>query len=361
MSNIYQLPNKDELLDIASEWLAKLDRGLNVKEEAKLAEWLSDDPANRDMFFELAELWDKMESLSRLKDLFPQPVERPEQKPFSTRFAFASVVLVAVLASIFTLSNQSYFKVEQEQQTIANTEAEQHYQTNIGEKSTVMLADGSQLILNTNSAIKTFFTDDERQLYLERGEIHVQVAHDKSRPFKVYVGDKIVQAVGTEFNLEILDGQKIELIVTEGKVLVSVKGASTVAKTKIDNEQSKAFTNDNIISLTMVEGDKVILGSDEEKIEHITSEDIKVNLSWQGGNLIFRGESLENAIAEIERYTQVEFEIIDDDLKQVRVAGLFKAGDVNGLLETLEQNFNVTYRRIGSSKILLSSYSDKAH
>ena len=46
----------------------------------------------------------------------------------------------------------------------------------------------------------------------------------------------------------------------------------------------------------MVEGDKIILGSDDEKVERITAEDIKVNLSWRGGNLFFRGESLEKII-----------------------------------------------------------------
>ena len=61
------------------------------------------------------------------------------------------------------------------------------------------------------------------------------------------------------------------------------------------------------------------------------------------------------AIAEIERYTQVEFVIVDDKLKQVRVAGLFKAGDVEGLLTTLEENFNVVYERVSEEKIILSS------
>ncbi|MFT6733629.1 MAG: transmembrane sensor, partial [Polaribacter sp.] len=79
----------------------------------------------------------------------------------------------------------------------------------------------------------------------------------------------------------------------------------------------------------------------------------------RGGNLFFRGESLEKIIEEIERYTQVEFEIFDEDLKRIRVAGLFKAGDVKGLLETLEKNFNVTNKKIGNNKILLSNYSDK--
>ena len=70
---------------------------------------------------------------------------------------------------------------------------------------------------------------------------------------------------------------------------------------------------------------------------------------------MFRGESLEYAVAEIGRYTTVEFVIMDEELKEVKIAGLFRAGDVDGLLATLRENFDVTYDRTGDGKILLSS------
>jgi len=359
MSNLYQLPNKDEILDKASYWLAELEKGLEHQKEIELGEWLNQDPINEEIFFELAGMWDKMDSLSRLKDLFPLPVDRPVRKNFGAQLVFVSVLLFAVLTSVFALTGTLYFESELNHLTESKNEAEQLYTTNIGEKSTITLIDGSELILNTNSAIKTMFTEHERHIYLERGEINVQVAHDKNRPLFVHAGDNIVEAIGTEFNLEIIDGQKIELIVTEGKVLVTVKEHPTSDLLKVENSKSNIVTNHNKLTITMVEGDKIILGSDDEKVEHITAEDIKVNLSWRGGNLFFRGESLEKIIEEIERYTQVEFEIFDEDLKRIRVAGLFKAGDVKGLLETLEKNFNVTNKKIGNNKILLSNYSDK--
>jgi transmembrane sensor len=70
---------------------------------------------------------------------------------------------------------------------------------------------------------------------------------------------------------------------------------------------------------------------------------------------VFQGESLEDAVAEIERYTTVEFVILDDELKKVRIAGLFKAGDVDGLLATLKENFDVAYERTEDGRILLTS------
>ena len=58
--------------------------------------------------------------------------------------------------------------------------------------------------------------------------MHIAVAHDPSRPLSVIVGNKVVQAVGTEFNVEITTDNSIELIVTDGVVMVGVAEAPGV-------------------------------------------------------------------------------------------------------------------------------------
>jgi len=78
-----------------------------------------------------------------------------------------------------------------------------------------------------------------------------------------------------------------------------------------------------------------------------------MRLSWREGNLIFRGESLGDAVQEVGRYTNLEFVITSDELKQLRVAGLFKAGDVEGFLASLRANFDIIDERIDDNTILL--------
>jgi transmembrane sensor len=97
------------------------------------------------------------------------------------------------------------------------------------------------------------------------------------------------------------------------------------------------------------------LGQVNDAPQPIAADEIDVRLSWRDGNLIFRGQPLIEALNEIERYTPVEFVITDEKLKTVRVAGMFKAGDVEGLLETLRQNFNITYERVGTETIVIKS------
>ena len=87
----------------------------------------------------------------------------------------------------------------------------------------------------------------------------------------------------------------------------------------------------------------------------IDAADIEVQLSWRDGNLIFRGESLEQAISEVSRYTEVRFVFLDEASKQQPVGGMFKAGDVEGLLSTLLANFNISYERRANNEIALRS------
>ena len=80
-----------------------------------------------------------------------------------------------------------------------------------------------------------------------------------------------------------------------------------------------------------------------------------MQLSWLSGNLIFRGESLATAVTEVGRYTSVEFVIQEEALRRVRVAGLFKTGDVSGFLSSLEANFDIVYKRADDETVVLSA------
>ena len=349
MSNVVTLPKRDDLLDQASDWLAKVDRDLTDVEERELKAWLGESAAHRETFIQMAKLWDKMDSLSRLADLFPQPIQHQETS-MRARVTIAASLLIALLVGIMSIGDLNI--MDEESPAVAQ-QGEQYYETNTGEQSTVVLTDGSTITLNTNSAIRTHFTEQQRALFLERGEVHFQVQHDEQRPFNVYIDDKMVQAVGTAFNLEITENKQIELIVTEGKVIVAV----------IEQEQQRANPVVPVLAVKTADmaleaGEQVVISDTEqstESIESIKPEEINVKLSWRDGNLVFRGESLDRAINEIERYTPVQFEIVDEQLKKVRIAGLFKAGDVEGLLTTLQRNFNVRYQRLSEDRILLSS------
>lgn len=341
MSNVVQLNSEDKRLEEVSEWIAKMDRGLSHAEQTEIKIWMDRDERNAELLTKMAGLWDKMDALQQLADTFPH-APKDAKKVKTTGWAIAaSVVFLSVLGLSLW---QSQFPVESEliaQQIMS----ENTYTTKVGESATFYLQDKTKVVLNTNSQLKVTYTDKQRLFELQQGELHVTVAHNTAQPLSVYAAGKLIQAVGTAFNVEIKD-LSVELLVTDGKVLVAEQ-----------DDAAKSLQLDNVhlplSSMAVSKGEKVALGSDEEEILTLKHEEISADLSWQQGNLVFRGESLETAMHEVSRYTNYRFELADNGLKQIQIAGLFKTGDVLGLLDALEQNFDVRHQRVGSNTIRL--------
>ena len=73
-SNVVQFNSEERVLDTASEWLVKLDEGLDESEAQALKVWLAT-PLHRDTFLEMVALWDKMSVLNELADIVPHTTE----------------------------------------------------------------------------------------------------------------------------------------------------------------------------------------------------------------------------------------------------------------------------------------------
>ena len=354
MNKIHELPNQDKVHTEAAEWLARLDRGLTADERTALQLWLVETRENSMILFNMAELWDKMDSLSRLSDLFPD-VSR-QRRP-AWRYGMAASIFILVIGALAILglpersdrTRTAFPRVAAEHSLSLPGAFDDIYETSIGEHSSVNLPDGTQVVLNTNSQVQVGYTDTERYIHLSRGEAHFSVAEDISRPLTVHAGNRLIRVVGTVFNVEIGKDNIVEVIVTKGKVAIVEQVVSTSAGIPI--KIIKIAQDAPVIS----EGEAAILDSADAKIRNIAPEQVAVDLSWRDGNLIFQGETLEEAIDEISRYTSVEFVILDDRIRAVRVAGLFKAGDINGLLLTLRENFQIPSQRVGTERVLLGA------
>ena len=360
MSNIHQLHAKgkqnnilaeEKRLDEASDWIAKLDRGLDQDEKSSLQTWLVLSPLNLEVLFEVAKIWDKMDELSRLSDLFPQSTVTQKKLPKWIGAMAASVIFAITIGFYQSGINFSSFGQSEQSSVVVK---QMNYQTDVGESNTINLPDNSKIVLNTNSFVQVTYTSTARIIELHRGEIHIDVAHDKNRPLSVIASGKVIQAVGTSFNVEVRN-ELVELIVTAGKVLVAEKHniIADMGFMDIDALATRLPRS----SMAISKGEKVELdltGKVIEKIIKLDPIDVAASLSWRHGNLIFRGESLADAMAEISRYTDITFELSDDErLKKVQVAGVFKTGDVKGLLEVLSNNFNISYEKVSRDKIIL--------
>ncbi len=344
MSDQKLLQRHSHHIAMASEWMAKLDRGLTVSEEVRFKGWLFEQDGSYEVFMAMATAWDRMDYLTMLAKEKPPTTQQVRSR--WPHYAVAAVLICGLFAwqQLFLASKQG---------AVESNQYVQAYETSKGERRDHQLPDGSRLSLNTNTRVDVKYSPDQRNLFLEQGEIHLRVESDSARPLTVFAGDRIFRAVGTEFNLEISEDQQIELVVTEGIVMIGVLAAAPDG----NNYSQPRLLPD---SGTLVSAGRELVVSTSSDLqpatevpEAIDQEDIAVKLSWRDGNLIFRGESLEEAIAEVGRYTEVEFIFLDETSKRQTVSGLFRAGDVDGLLMTLRNNFNITHEQVAGDRVLL--------
>src|SRR3546814_16085472 len=90
-----------------------------------------------------------------------------------------------------------------------------------GERRTVRLADGTAITLNTDSAVRVGYVADRRLVRLLRGQALFEVAKDPHRPFVVQAGAKQITALGTIFEVRLLDSARMTVPLVEGKFVVA--------------------------------------------------------------------------------------------------------------------------------------------
>jgi transmembrane sensor len=194
-----------------------------------------------------------------------------------------------------------------------------HYRTALGETRTVHLADGSVAHLNTDSSIEVALKKNIRSIKLLKGEARFDVAHDRTRPFIVDADGTQVRAVGTTFNVR-LRPELTELTVIEGVVAVKNGGSP---EHQIGAGKSAAVRSGSI-AVTPLARDK-----------------LKQRIAWQDGMIEFDGDTLEQAVAEFNRYRATPLVIGDPAIASMRIGGTFHSNRSDDFVLALERGFGL--------------------
>lgn len=340
MSKVVSLDAKSIIEDTAIKWICRIDSGLSDSEKAEFNRWLCESERHQSVFLAYAKLWDKMDCLSMLSELVPQPKESQNKRFYFVAASFVTVCLL-LFAGFQSPMVHTWLSPQAELLT------QQVFTTDIGQQSTFYMQDKTKVMLNTNSELRVTYTNKQRLLELIRGEMFVEVAHDQMWPLSVHASNQRIQAVGTAFSVEMKE-DAVELIVTDGKVLVAEKTEK--------NNNPLQYTDIRLPddALAVAHGQGVELGNRNASVLDLSSNDVDVKLSWQSGELVFRGESLAEALAEVSRYTSYSFKFEQDSMRSLRIAGLFKTDDLEGFLDALALNLSIEHSKISSETILLS-------
>lgn len=225
------------------------------------------------------------------------------------------------------------------------------YVTGIGESRKINLEDGSTLTMNTRTRVKVWYTHKQRDLQLLDGEALFAVARDPNRPFRVHVGRTIVEAVGTEFGVR-KDKHGTRVSVVEGRVKIfDNQGAAPL----ILNPNAVAWTDVGAADFQRPMTPVPVGAHEEARItEHgegsadfevdrheVTPQDIQRHLAWTNGQLIFENATLEDTVAEFNRYNRRQMRIDDPDIAKLHIGGAFRSTDIDDLVIELNSLFGI--------------------
>lgn len=220
------------------------------------------------------------------------------------------------------------------------------YQTAVGKYQALTLEDASFIHLDTDSRVRIAYTEGRRKVYLLRGKAHFEVAKNPARPFEVYAGSGRVLAVGTAFTVY-LKVDDVEVIVDEGSVNLARLNTDTAP----DSDKPKVGK----VFLTLDKGQGARFDNKQEVVRVLADNDLDRELAWRRGLLIFAGDSLEDVINEVNRYTSTTIEITDPDLRKLQIGGRFRTGELEALFDVLKVGFGVQVSYVNEGYVQLKS------
>lgn len=210
------------------------------------------------------------------------------------------------------------------------------HRTAVGERRTILLADGTQLMMNTDTAVDIHFDTTLRRVRLLAGEILVTTATDPQaapRPFLVETSDGVARALGTRYSVRQGDGGT-EVCVFHGAVEIRPRRHGDRALVLQAGSCSR-YTADDVEPPRPAEASRI---------------------AWAEGFIVARSMRLDDFIAELRRYSRASLSC-DPAIAGIRVSGSFPLDDLGKVLETLSTTLNLqretVTRRWGQDEIRL--------
>lgn len=154
-----------------------------------------------------------------------------------------------------------------------------------GGQYNITLSDGTKVWLNSASSLRfpTAFPGSQRRVELT-GEGYFEVAKNPSQPFTVKVNDMEVQVLGTHFNVMAYeDEETIKTTLLEGAVRIQKKNANAFLK---PGQQAQV--------------------KQQGPIRIIEDADVEEAVAWKNGLFSFEGATIESVMRQMKRWYNIE-------------------------------------------------------
>lgn len=298
-------------------------------------DWLRESPDHERLLSQYESMWDQLRELETSPEFIGYAVDDVDPASFSRagsrRLRLVQYVAAGLAACVALFLVAWPFSHPE------------RYSTAVGKQRLVELADGSRVLLNTDTVIDVNFLPWTRRVLLRRGEAFFTVSHNQWRPFWVYAGAGGVRAIGTRFIVR-EDAANVMVTLVDGRVLVSTR-------TRVNGET---------VGLDQILAPGQVANFDAGGLQtNARSVDLSSVTDWTHGRLNFTDARLDEVVRELNRYTDQQINIADPELAALKVSAYFEVEHMSAFLAELPRLLNIEQVRQGGTIQLVRSSRQK--
>ncbi|AMN82456.1 MULTISPECIES: FecR domain-containing protein [Pseudomonas] len=301
----------DELIDSATRWYVLLRSGqASTGDWQRYEQWRAADPRHDALCRQLETrlgVFQVPQAQGVSGKVLQQALEAPSSRRHVLQVALAGAG-VAVGAALLA-----------KPLGLPLTELTADIRTGTGERRTVALDDGSELLLNAQSAADIQFDPQRRLIRLREGELLAKVASDRIRPFLIQTDQARLRAYGNRFLVRERQGQ--------GQV-VALNGAL-----EIDGQHGERL---QLAAGHEVHYDRAGFGPVQASSSGATA--------WVDGFLQVRDRPLAEVIDALRPYHNGVLRL-DPAVAGLRVSGLYRLDNPQQILDTLARTLPIHITR----------------
>lgn len=298
-----------DIMAEATDWFARLRSAAMLEaDRLELERWL-ETSAHAAAFAEVESLWQGVERLHddpRLLALREETRRNRRVRQLRHLGAIAASFVALIVGAVL------FYQFAFAPGTVPSQDL--RFVTATGQRLPIVLADGSTIQLDADSAVRIAIDDDHRAVEIERGRAYFQVSHDPRRPFVVTAGGRSVTALGTAFAVDTL-ANALDVVLVEGRVRVQGR------------------VNEGEHAIEMTAGSRLLASADGRW--RATQIDTDKATAWLHGKLVFDNARLADVVAELNRYTDRTIVLADKVTGEKRLSAVLNSGDVNTFIQAI--------------------------
>ncbi|MFD2780392.1 FecR family protein [Novosphingobium pokkalii] len=206
--------------------------------------------------------------------------------------------------------------------------------TGVGEVRRLGLADGSALAVDARSSLHVDVArGGRREVAMEAGRALFRVTHDAAHPFQVVAGAVTITDVGTVFEVtRDEEAGTVDVIVSEGAVRVATPQG---ARLLVAGQRARFAARGPLPAARAVD-----------------SATLARTLGWTEGRLDLDGETLGEAMAEMNRHNQLQIALATPALAGEPLYGAFRLNDPTAFAQAVAASVGARTRQTADGLVI---------